>query len=509
MQRRPLVLLGNVGVGKSIFLKHFFRVEAPDLLDHSLVFFLDFLTDAGLLTDFQGKLVATVTESLSEQYGIDIHEGAFIKATYNRERNQFKKGLFGELREADPDEYARQERAMLLGHSQKQQEHLRRSLEHLGGTRRLDFVLVVDNVDHHTRDDQEKIFILSESLASTWPFAVFLSLRPDTFYESRREGALAAYQPRVFTVEPPRTDLVIAKRLKFAQAQLEETGRLGTFPTGLQIDSSSLLAYIDVLIEGFDRNEALKEMVDNLSSGNIRQALDFLSRFVGSGYFGTARVLEVAERGEIYTLPVHEFLRAIIFGPYAHYLPASSTIVNLFDVSTNDAGEHFLLSMILASCESRGEATTHGFVEEMRLYEEFQALGFVLQQVQAQLDRALSRGLLEVSGDNPTLRSLRITAAGAYMYKKLLHNFTYVDAMIDDTPIVDVDFRGKMHLARTLPERLERVGLFADYLDASWAFEQGVTTFSWPDSAAHLRRDLTLTAERATRSAARSSSRRS
>jgi len=509
LQRRPLVLLGNVGVGKSIFLKHFFRVEAPDLLDHSLVFFLDFLTDAGLLTDFQGKLVATVTESLSEQYGIDIHEGAFIKATYNRERNQFKKGLFGELREADPDEYARQERAMLLGHSQKQQEHLRRSLEHLGGTRRLDFVLVVDNVDHHTRDDQEKIFILSESLASTWPFAVFLSLRPDTFYESRREGALAAYQPRVFTVEPPRTDLVIAKRLKFAQAQLEETGRLGTFPTGLQIDSSSLLAYIDVLIEGFDRNEALKEMVDNLSSGNIRQALDFLSRFVGSGYFGTARVLEVAERGEIYTLPVHEFLRAIIFGPYAHYLPASSTIVNLFDVSTNDAGEHFLLSMILASCESRGEATTHGFVEEMRLYEEFQALGFVLQQVQAQLDRALSRGLLEVSGDNPTLRSLRITAAGAYMYKKLLHNFTYVDAMIDDTPIVDVDFRGKMHLARTLPERLERVGLFADYLDASWAFEQGVTTFSWPDSAAHLRRDLTLTAERATRSAARSSSRRS
>lgn len=394
---------------------------------------------------------------------------------------------------------------MLFEHSSKAQEHLRRSLEHLGGTRQLDFVLVIDNVDHHTRADQERIFVLSESLASTWPFAVFLSLRPDTFYESRRAGALAAYQPRVFTVEPPRTDLVIAKRLRFAKAQLTETGRLGTFPVGLQIDSTSLLAYIDVLIAGFDRNEALKEMVDNLASGNIRQALDFLSRFVGSGYFGTARVLEAADRGDVYTLPVHEFLRAILFGPYAHYLPAASTVVNVFDIGSNDAREHFLLCMLLASCESRGEAIPQAFVEEVRLYEEFQALGFSVQQIEAQVGRALNRDLFEASGGDPSLRSLRITTAGAYMYKKLIQNFTYVDAMIDDTPIVDATTRARIVVVRTLPERLERVEIFADYLDAAWTFEAGATTFSWPTVSGQLRRDLQFTRERAARRAVRRS----
>jgi hypothetical protein len=44
-----------------------------------------------------------------------------------------------------------------------------------------------------------------------------------------------------------------------------------------------------MMIEALERNERLKELVDNLSSGNIRQALDFVSTFIGSGYVTTEK----------------------------------------------------------------------------------------------------------------------------------------------------------------------------------------------------------------------------
>ena len=49
---------------------------------------------------------------------------------------------------------------------------------------------------------------MSEGLAQNWPMTVFVSLRPDTFYRSRAEGTLAAYQPRAFTISPPRVNVV-------------------------------------------------------------------------------------------------------------------------------------------------------------------------------------------------------------------------------------------------------------------------------------------------------------
>lgn len=146
---------------------------------------------------------------------------------------------------------------MLSDHLENRLEHLRRSLEHLRGTRRLQFVLVLDNIDHHASEFQDKLFVIGQSLAATWPSAVFMSLRPDTFYNSRRSGSVAAYAPRVFTVDPPRTDLVILKRLEFAKKQLERTGRLETFPKGLTIDSESLSVYLAVLIDAFRNTETM------------------------------------------------------------------------------------------------------------------------------------------------------------------------------------------------------------------------------------------------------------
>lgn len=497
--RRPLILLGDVGVGKTIFLKHFFRVEALEVLNDSVIFYIDFLKQSSLLEDIRSFLVSTVEEILAEKHDLDVRQGGFVRGVYNKEINQFKRSIYAPLRTTDPTEYKKHELAMLSEHLRDRLKHVQRSLEHLRGTRGLQFILILDNIDHHESKFQERVFVIGQSLAETWPVAVFMSLRPDTFYNSRKSGSVAAYQPRVFVVEPPRVDEVILKRLRFAKKKLEQTGRLDSFPPGLAIDSAKLMAYLDVLIEAFRSNDQLKELVDNLSSGNVRQALDFISNFVGSGYVSTTRILEVHSQGGLYTLPLHEFIRAMLYQEYAHYDPRASAVVNMFDIATSDGREHFALAILLAACEARGESLRDGYVEESLLYEHLQELGYSIEQIEFHVNRGLERKLLRPSGTAPTLRSLRVTAAGSYMHKRMVGVFTYVDAMIVDTPIVNPAVRSQIQSAATIQDRLSRAETFCQYLDDQWIFGDGRTTFSWPLRSANLRRDMEDTAARAER----------
>ncbi|MEU9840485.1 hypothetical protein AB0C69_14820 [Actinomadura sp. NPDC048032] len=504
LTRRPVILLGDVGVGKTIFLKHLVRVDAADVLDNTVVIYVDFLRESFLLEDVRQYLVDTVTSAIDNDLNVDIYEARFVRAVYNRELNQFRRGIDSILLEADDKDFQREELAMLRKHVQDGLQHVRRSLEHLRGTQGRDFLLILDNLDHHDDAFQESVFVMGQSLAQTWPVAVFLSLRPDTFFKSKRRGSLAAYQPRVFAVPPPRVDSVIQKRLEFARRQLVETGRLDIFPQGMTLDSDNLLVYLDVLIDAFRSNRDLVTMIDNLSSGNVRQALDFISTFVGSGYVSTARILDAHTRGRRYVVPLHEFMRAILFGEFDYYDPRASAVANVFDITTNDGREHFLLLALLAATESRGEAVPNGFVEFEVLYEHLQSLGYLPGQIDAQRERGIARKLLEPSRDGEDARSIRITASGSYMHKHMVRFFSYVDAMVVDTPIIDSRVRANIRNVMPIEDRLERAKIFVSYLDTQWSFAEGDTTFYWPDASAALVNDIDEISYRAARARDRS-----
>jgi hypothetical protein len=308
-------------------------------------------------------------------------------------------------------------------------------------------------------------------------------------------------------VYPARTDEVVGRRLKFAHRQLEETGRLESFPEGMSLDSANLIAYLDVLIKAFDSDDALKEMLDNLSGGNVRQALDFLNAFVGSGYVSTRRILDIAEAAgnDVYTVPLHEFFRAITFGDAEHYDPSTSPIANLFDIVEDDGREHFLLPSLIAEAQQLGErAGGPGFVPIEALHEHGAAAGFRQEQVGGQLTRAFQRRLLEGDTEGASGDTCRPTTIGAYTVRKLAGMFSYVDAVAVDTPIVDAVTRARIQDVRPILERVERAKTFRAYLDAQWrdCADAGLA-FDWPSASGVLDRGVVDAETRATRAARR------
>ena len=504
--KRPVLLIGEVGVGKTMFVRHFISVEAAELLREAIIIYIDLGVQPTLESDLDEHLELEISRQLDEDYGIDISDRRFIQGVYNVDLSRFEKGIYGSLREADPVEFEKRRILFLEGKTALRQEHLRRCLDHIAKGRNQHTVIFLDNVDQRPDAFQQKAFLIGQSMAELWPAFVFVSLRPETFHRSRAEGTLSAYHAKAFTISPPRVDRVIHKRLRYAIRRLD-SGVIGSSMEGVDIhvDLKDLLAYLEILDYSFESNSDLIEFVDNLCGGNIRLALDFIRTFIGSGHANTNKMLRIYKETGKYDIALHEFVRAVIFGDYQDYDPRVSEIVNLFDISGGDGREHFLAPIILAYLELESRALGNsGYVSAEHIFRYIQGLGFQPAIISGILELLLKRKLIETETKSSLsvgvgVRDLyyRITTIGSYYYQKLIGSFTYVDAMVVDTPIVDSLTRERIGDEATIDGRLERAEDFRRYLDSQWeGIESAVEVFNWRYLSSRLESEIALVRRR-------------
>jgi hypothetical protein len=284
LSRRPILLVGDVGVGKSMFIRHLINIDAKDVFERAFVLYIDFGSRPALASDLRPYVVREIVRQLHAGYGVDIYERNFVRGVYHGELLRFARGIYADLKDTQPELFRAKEIEHLDKLISTTEQHLKASLSHAVKAQRRQVVLFLDNVDQRPSQFQEEVFLIAQAFADQWPLTAFVSLRPETFAQSRARGSLAAYQPRVFTIDPPRVDLVITKRLRFAKRQLEMHGRLATMPEGLTFQSENLNLYLDMLLRAFETDKSIIEFVDNMSADNIRRALDFVASFVGSGH---------------------------------------------------------------------------------------------------------------------------------------------------------------------------------------------------------------------------------
>src|SRR5436190_24356695 len=96
-----------------------------------------------------------------------------------------------------------------------------------------------------------------------------------------------------------------------------------------------------------ERSAEISECIVNVDGGNVRVALDLVRGFFGSGHVDTEKIINIYEDTGSYYVPLHEFIRAVIYGDAEHFDPEQSPIANLYDLTTPDGKEHFLLPLLL------------------------------------------------------------------------------------------------------------------------------------------------------------------
>jgi len=487
LSKRPILLIGDVGVGKTMFIKHLYQIEAADVFDNTLVFYIDFGSQPALESDIEYFVFTEIKNQLLEKHGVDIDERNFVRAVLHRAIERFEKGIYGDIKHTSPDTYRKKEIEYIEGLLKNIDDYLKLCLNHIQKGRKKQIVMFLDNVDQRPYEFQERVFLVGQSMAERWPTTVFLSIRPETFYKSRLSGTLKAYHHRAFTISPPRVDEVVIKRIEYG-IELLKIGIQFQFTKNVTIKSQNLSDYLGALIFSFEHMRELNQFLDNMCGGNIRLALDFVRAFIGSGHVDTEKILNIYREQGRYNVPLHEFLRAVIYGDHEYYSPNTSEILNVFDITTSDGKEHFLAPILLAQLERLSQKSSlEGYIDIADLYSYLQGIGFTPSQIDWSVNRLLYRNLIESptrSHEHTHVSSkiyYRLTSIGAYYIKSLIQKFTYVDAMVLDTPFVDPKALSEILDVSRISDRLLRANAFCDYLCSQWlALDAYELPFNWP-----------------------------
>lgn len=128
LSRRPILLVGDVGAGKTMFIRHLRSIDASTELQSAMVMYVDFGSKPALSTELKAYVAKELKRLLLVEHSIDIEERGFVRGAYHGEILRFSKGIYGGLKETQPNEYAQHERALLERLLTDEDSHLRHSL---------------------------------------------------------------------------------------------------------------------------------------------------------------------------------------------------------------------------------------------------------------------------------------------------------------------------------------------------------------------------------------------
>jgi hypothetical protein len=373
LSRRPFLLIGDVGVGKTTFIRNLMLIEAADVFKSCIPLYIDLGSKAALSMDIRAFVLSDLKTQLGGQ-GVKIDERGFVRGVYNIQLQDFANGIYGDLKGVNAAAYLEKELAFLGELVGSRAEHLKRSLEHIAKGQRKQIVIFLDNADQRNPTIQQEAFLIAHELAQDSPAMVFVTLRPETFHHSTRKGALSGYHAKAFTIAPPRIDQVVEKRLAFALKFTSGEIPLPSLGRNVEINLHTLGQFIQILRDSLRTEQELAEFIDNLPGGNVRLAIDILKDFLGSAHVRFERILDTRR------VRFWELLRAVIYGTAEYFDPGQSIIENLFDVTFRDQNEHFLLPIAIGTIIQLGKGgSAGGFVESARIYERLQGIGFTAE----------------------------------------------------------------------------------------------------------------------------------
>jgi len=480
---RPVVVLGDVGVGKTSFFENLF--EQLDASEKANTYFIhvNLGIKANLANDIKSFILDEVPAVLKAKYNLDIETREFANSIYHADLVDFDKSVKGALKEIDRVSYDKERLAYLAGKIDQKDKHLNAALAHLARGQQKQIILVLDNADQRNFEVQQQAFLIAQELAATRNLMVFVALRPSTFYQSKITGTLAGYQNKILTIAPPPADEVIQRRVAFAVRIAEGKHGAGILE-GVRLQVGSIVSFLNAMLRSIRQNQAIRQFLSNITGGNTRLVIELITGFCGSPNVDSEKIVRLEEIQGNYKVPLHEFTKHALLGEYAYYNPLSSLVgCNIFDVSTPDPREHFLASLIIAFLSSNASVKDNdGFVLGDAILKEMGTLGFIEDQVRFALRRLANKRLIEtpyghyrevevLDREPPEQFHYRATSIGIYHIRYWAGTFAFLDATSTDTPIFEIIARDeitKLAASFEIRKRYEKSNIFREYLEKKW-----------------------------------------
>ncbi len=174
LSQRPIILVGDVGVGKTAFLKNLMYVDAAPEFERTICIYIDLGSKGALEEDMRRFILNEIGEQLLRKYSINLADNNLVQLLYADELARFDNGIFGALREHNPVLYMQKRVEFLAQKILARYEHIAVAFTHLLSTTKRQIVIVLDNSDQRAPDIQTEALAIARELTKSCGALVFV-----------------------------------------------------------------------------------------------------------------------------------------------------------------------------------------------------------------------------------------------------------------------------------------------------------------------------------------------
>lgn len=458
-----MILLGGIGSGKTTFIHHFFKVTMRNR-DDIVWFYVNF----GASPPNPKRIEEYIYEKIVEKY--ELHYSP----------------LFREKEKAFGADNLRPTRRSIL--------RLFTMMKYFGKN----VALVLDNADQHSHvspEYQERVFEYAQNIAAELRTITILNLREESYFRATQSGVLDAYPILKYHISSPDFGSLIRKRIKYVLDLLEENAQETNEIRSSHLKNSDTeylklffrCLYYSLREERRQGKEILR-FINDISGGNMRQALTYFNIYMTSGNTDIDEMYAIERRANEdsypdihYQIPLHHIVKSIVIGDHRYYGSERSFIMNLFQINPEYTTSHFIHLKILEYLNKRRNYSIRrekGFVGINDILIEAELGGESQLAISDSLRRMATNGLVEFENQDKNgydrASFVKITQMGRYYLEKLVSNFTYLDLVFGDTPICDKKTVRELRMSlvnddsgnklERISKRFERTEIFISYL---------------------------------------------
>ncbi len=439
-----MLLIGNAGSGKTTFIRYFkekIHNEYKDISDKCDWIFID-MNSAPVNNQeiYNWIKISTIEMIKSNHPQINFNDFEIIKKIFSKEIKDFEDGL-GKLLLADETNYKKELYDLLKTKMSDPDSFLKSILSFLKRHENRIPIMVLDNCDKRTKDDQLLMFQVAQWIKDYFKCIVILPMRDSTYDVYKNIPPLdTLVKDLVFRIDPP-------DYLKVLQARLEYITRLKTkkssydLPNGASviIKPEEQIEYFKCMLMAIRKNTWASNIFYKLSNRNTREAIQLFEDLCKSGHIVAEDIFKMRTLGEEYELSQHKIINALLRKNRKYFDEKKSNFVNLFSSSyLDDFPDPFVRVDILKWLEKHvkdlGSNAVQGYHKVEKLIADLQNVGHDEQIIYREINNLVIRGLIlnesQTSQTNYT-DLIRISPSGS-LHLALLKNLSYLSACAED-----------------------------------------------------------------------------
>lgn len=465
----PLVILGNIGVGKSTFIDYLIHNSTTFDQYHCIarINFVNFITidDKSIKESTAESLYQALKRS-----NYDCKEDSKLRDIYAADVAQTKKHYRNcsdeQIAEKIGDLLERKKSDLV----QLIKDAVKRRYESNPKARTIVFL---DNVDQKSTSIQRNIYEFARELMNSWGVDMScIPMTPLAFHNAQHNKIFRSPKStghtNVFTIVSPPVDRIFSKRIEFLR-RLYKDDRLQEYGFPYSLSHNLPCEYLNVI-----GSEITKEDISNtigmLCGGNIRSAIDIVKEYIESSWTEVIKWERIKkEHFVISKINEENIFRAILKGSKYDYDDENNQyLMNIFSISENDPREHLLGLGLLYRMSTTSNATGGYYHNLKDLLEWGRSHGFGDDQIYSKLKAMESMILIEPSDLVPdfegitsssSTKSYRIKPRGIF-HMDAINRYEYIVEITKVTPILIDKFYAKF----SNKDPRENVPVFLEYL---------------------------------------------